>query len=193
MIGRLIATLLFLCLLPCASAQGVPGFDIEGPFVRVKRNEDGSRTVFKRGNDKKTLTKSTYTASGNLTMKTVYRLDDEGNPLKCDIYDGLGNRLYKTSFGYSKRPGPTFGKLVQELLYDARTKRYFPGTRNEKPVHMFQYRYNPDGSAQLPIGITLVKGKMAEEIFGKGGGALRSQALPDLNELEEGTEEDARR
>ncbi|MBB5351228.1 hypothetical protein HNR46_001462 [Haloferula luteola] len=168
-----------------AIAQGLPGIDIKGPFARVKRNEDGSETRFERGKDERTLIKSTYSAGAhNLTLKTVYRLDDKGNPLKCDIYDGLGNKLYKTSFGYSKRPGPTLGKLVQELLYDVRVKRFFPGSKNEMPVHMFIYKYKPDGTAELPVGMTLIKGKTAEEVFGKGV-VPEVQALPNLNELEE--------
>lgn len=163
------------------SAQGVPGIDIDGPFVRVKRNQDGTRTVFERGQDEHTLVKTTKGPNGNAVLKTIYRLDSDGNPIKCDIYDGGGNKLYKTAFGYSKRPGVTFGKLVQELLYDVRVKRYFDGTRTEKPVHMFVYRYNADGSPRLPIGITLIKGKTAEEVFGR---SIESQVLPNLEDLE---------
>jgi hypothetical protein len=177
--------ILGLIVSPLVPAQ-IPGIDIDGPFVRVKRNEDGTKTVFERGNDRKTLTKKTYNAQKNVTMSTVYRLDDRGNPLKCDIFDGAGNRLYKTSFGYSKRPGPTFGKLVSELLYDTRVKRFFPdrdqnGKRIEMPVHRFIYSYNADGTANLPVGMTLIKGKTAEEVFGV---KIETQALPDLEEYE---------
>ncbi|GAA5481706.1 hypothetical protein [Haloferula sargassicola] len=185
MIRRLCSALLGLLLVATVSAQGLPGIGIEGPFVRVKRNDDGSKTVFERGQDEKTLTKKTFTAGGNLTLKTVYRLDSRGNPLKCDIYDGIGNKLYKTAFAYSKRPGPTYGKLAQELLYDTRVKRFRPGTKEEMPVHAFIYKYRPDGSAEVPVGITLIKGKTADQVFGK------SQALPNLNELEEGDASDA--
>lgn len=181
---RLLSLLVLLsALVPTLAAQDLPGIGIDGPFVRIQRNDDGSRTVFERGNDLRTLTKTTYTASGNVSMKTIYRLDDRGNPLKCDIYDGLGNKIYKTQFGYSKRPGVTYGKLVQELLYDARVARYFPGTRNEMPVHMFQYKYKPDGSPERPIGITLIEGRTAEEIFGRG---IQPNVLPDLEKLEKG-------
>ncbi|MGB6222579.1 hypothetical protein [Haloferula sp.] len=177
--------ILGLIVSPLVSAQ-IPGVDIDGPFVRVKRNEDGTKTEFSRGNDRKTLTKKTYSAQKRVVMTTVYRLDDRGNPLKCDIFDGAGNKLYKTSFGYSKRPGPTFGKLVQELLFDVRVKRYFDlpdanGKRKEKPVHMFIYSYNADGSANLPVGMTLIKGKTAEEVFGTG---VESQVIPNLEEFE---------
>lgn len=185
---HLIAMLLLGLLIP-APGQGVPGVDIQGPFVRVKRNEDGSKTVFERGQDERTLTKATYTASGNLTLKTIYRLDDAGNPLKCEMFDGQGTKLYKTQFGYSKVPGPTYGKLVQERLYDVQVPRFFAGTREPKPVHVFIYRYKPDGSPELPIGISTVEGKTAEEIF---GGKVESQTLPDLNELEDPANPNAR-
>ena len=164
-------------------AQGVPGVDIEGPFVRVKRNQDGSRTVFERGQDERTLVKTTEGPNGNVVLKTIYRLDSDGNPLRCNIYNGTGKQLYKTAFGYSKRPGVTYGRLVQELLYDTKEERFFDGTRTEKPVHMFVYRYNADGSPRLPIGITLIKGKTAEEVFGR---SVSPQVLPNLKELEEG-------
>jgi hypothetical protein len=183
MFRRLLQILIFCSGVLLLPAQDLPGIGIEGPFVRIQRNEDGSRTVFERGNDPHTLVKTTYAAQGSVTMKAIYRLDDRGNPLKCDIYDGLGTKIYKTQFGYSKRPGVTYGKLVQELLYDARVKRFFPGTRNEMPVHMFQYKYKADGSPERPIGITLVQGSTAEEIFGQG---VKPNVLPDLKTLEKG-------
>ncbi|MEM1083600.1 MAG: hypothetical protein AAGI48_05720 [Verrucomicrobiota bacterium] len=180
-----IAAMLILALSLSAPAQ-IPGVDIDGPFVRVKRNEDGTKTVFERGNDRRTLTKKTYNAQRKVVLTTIYKLDDRGNPLKCDIYDGAGNRLYKTAFGYSKRPGPTFGKLVSELLFDTRVPRFFDqrdanGKRVEMPVHRFIYSYNADGSANLPVGMTLIKGKTAEEVFGI---TPERQALPDLEKFE---------
>jgi hypothetical protein len=177
--------ILGLIVSPLAHAQ-IPGIDIDGPFVRVKRNEDGTKTVFERGNDRKTLKKETMSPQNRVVMTTIYRLDPNGNPLKCDIFDGAGNKIYKTAFGYSKRPGPTYGKLVSELLYDTRVKRYFDtpdanGKRIEMPVHRFIYSYNADGTANLPVGMTLIKGKTAEEVFGIG---VETQALPDLEEYE---------
>ena len=158
---------LLLALAFAASAAGqIPGSDIDGPFARVKRNDDGSVTVFERGNDLRSLTKTTKSPQGQILVLTQYRLDGRGNPLKCDIFDQNGTRIFKTQFGYSKRPGPTFGKLVQELLYDARNKNIDPETGKEKPVHMFLYTYNADGSPNLPVGVTLVAGRTAEEVFG---------------------------
>ena len=183
MLRKLLTVFVSICFTVLAGAQGIPGIDIEGPFVRVKRNDDGSKTIFKRGNDTKTLVKTTVSPQGNETLKTVYRMDPNGNPMTCNIYDGLGNRIYKTSFGYSRKEGVTKGKLVQERLYDCRVKRYHLGTKVEKPVHIFFYRYNADGSPKLPIGISQIEGKTAEEIFGLD--KVPSNVIPDLSDYEE--------
>ena len=43
------------------------GFDaVDGPNVRVMRHDDGSRTIFTRSPDNRTLTKKTYTGNGAL-------------------------------------------------------------------------------------------------------------------------------
>ena len=55
----------------------------DGPFVRVMMNEDGSRTVFRRSPDNRTLTKRTYSSNGVMRLITVYRMDRQGNPLSC--------------------------------------------------------------------------------------------------------------
>jgi len=181
---------LAFCLLAAlggsAAAQEIPGIDIEGPFVRVQKNEDGTRTIYERGNDKRSLTKRIYNAKGNVVMTTVYRLDDNANPRKCDVFDVQGNRIYKTSFGYSRVPGVTYGKLVQERLFRISPPYTEPnpktGKREEAPVHIIYYRYNADGSPMKPVGETRIKGKTAEEVFGHG---IESQVLPrKMSELE---------
>jgi len=71
--------------------------DANGPNVRVMRHEDGSRTVFTRTPDDRTLTKKKFSASGVLNMLTIYRMDPNGNPVGCKIYDGQSELLYKVS------------------------------------------------------------------------------------------------
>lgn len=184
MISKALAALFCLALCAAAGAQEVPGIDIEGPFVRIQRNDDGTRTVYERGHDKRSLTKRTFNAKGNVIMSTVYRLDRNGNPLKCDVFDVQGNRIYKTSFGYSKVDGPTYGKLVQERLFDVRHPNYElkEGKRVEAPIHIFYYTYNADGSPNQPVGETRVHGKRAEEVFRN---KIESQALPrKMSDLE---------
>ena len=98
--------------LPTLNA-GEAGFDaVDGPNVRVMRNDDGSRTVFTRSPDNKVLTKKTFTASGALFLVTIYRMDANGNPMNCKIFDGQKNEMFKSRYGYRKSDG----LLVEEQM-----------------------------------------------------------------------------
>lgn len=147
------------------SARGQKeGFDaVEGPNVRVMRNEDGSRSVFTRSPDARTLTKKTYTGQGALFLVTIYRMDAQGNPLNCKIYDGQKNEMFKSRYGYRK----TDGQLLEEQMFDSRVKRIDPNTGEEMPVRRFIYTYDALGNRSAPISITLTPGKTAEEVYGK--------------------------
>jgi len=147
------------------SARGQKeGFDaVEGPNVRVMRHEDGSRSVFTRSPDARTLTKKTYTGQGALFLVTIYRMDAQGNPLNCKIYDGQKNEMFKSRYGYRK----TDGQLLEEQMFDSRVKRIDPNTGEEMPVRRFIYTYDALGNRSAPISITLTPGKTAEEVYGK--------------------------
>ena len=139
------------------------GFDaVDGPNVRVMRHDDGSRTVFTRSPDNRTLTKKTFRGTGALSMVTIYRMDTHGNTLTCKIYDGQKNELFKSRYGYHK----VTGQLVEEQMFDARVKRIDPNTGQEMPVRRFIYTYDAFGKRNKPIAITLTPGKTAEEIYG---------------------------
>jgi hypothetical protein len=140
------------------------GFDsVEGPNVRVTRHDDGSKTVFTRSPDNRTLTKRTYTATGKEYLLTIYRMDAHGNPTGCKIYDGQKNEMFKSSYGYRKSDG----QLVEERMFDSRTKRIDPNTGKEMPVRRFLYTYDALGNRSAPISITLIPGATAEEVYGK--------------------------
>ncbi len=147
------------------SARGQKeGFDaVEGPNVRVMRHEDGSRSVFTRSPDARTLTKKTYTGQGALFLVTIYRMEAQGNPLNCKIYDGQKNEMFKSRYGYRK----TDGQLLEEQMFDSRVKRIDPNTGEEMPVRRFIYTYDALGNRSAPISITLTPGKTAEEVYGK--------------------------
>ncbi|MEY3394234.1 MAG: hypothetical protein RL346_470 [Verrucomicrobiota bacterium] len=155
---------LFACV-SCVSAAPSTGFDaVDGPNVRVMHQDDGSRTVFVRSPDNRTLTKRTFSKQGVLTMVTIYRMDQHANPTGCKIYDGDKNELYKVSYGYRKSDA----RLVEERMFDSRTKRIDPQTGNEMPVRRFIYTYDALGNRSAPISITLIPGlKTADEVFGK--------------------------
>lgn len=153
------------------------GFDaIDGPNVRVTHHKDGSRTVFTRSPDHRTLTMRTFAANRNLTMVTVYRMDANGNPLSCKIYDGQRQELYKASYGYHRQTG----QLVEERLFDSRVKRIDPLTNREMPVRRFIYTYDAHGNRNHPIAINLLPGRKAEDVFDIAPSAL--EANPFLDE-----------
>ncbi|MFU8893061.1 MAG: hypothetical protein ACNA8L_05475 [Luteolibacter sp.] len=165
----------FLCVAGASIAEN-DGFDaVDGPNVRVTRHEDGGRTVFTRSPDQRTLTKRTFGASRNLTMITVYRMDENGNPLSCRIYDGQRQELYKASYGYHRENG----RLIEERMFDARVKRIDPATGREMPVRRFIYTYDEQGNRNHPIAINLLEGKKAEEVFRLAPSALEVNPFDD--------------
>ena len=136
---------------------------VDGPNVRVTRHDDGSRTIFSRSPDARTLTKKTYSSGGALFLVTIYRMDAQGNPMNCKIYDGKKNEMFKSRYGYRKSDG----QLVEEQMFDSRVKRIDPNTGEEMPVRRFLYTYDALGNRSAPISITLTPGKTAEEVYGK--------------------------
>ncbi len=168
-IAGFIAVLCFLLAGAAFSQIGdVPGLEVRGPYSSVKKNKDGTSEEFSRAPDLRTITKKTLSANKVLVMTTVYRLDPQGNPLNCDIFDGRGNRLYKSRYGYSRKPGLTYGKLVEEQMFDVRVKRSNPDTGEEMPVRRFIYTYDSNGQQNKPIALTLTPGKTYEQVYGPG-------------------------
>jgi hypothetical protein len=163
--------------IPAVADESEAGFDaVDGPNVRVTRHKDGSRTVFTRSPDHRTLTKRTFAANRNLSMVTVYRMDANGNPLNCKIYDGQRRELYKASYGYHRQTG----QLIEERLFDSRVKRIDPETGREMPVRRFIYTYDAHGNRNHPIAINLLPGRTAEDVFDFSPSAL--EANPFLDE-----------
>jgi hypothetical protein len=154
-----------------AQVMEVPGLEVQSAYASIKRNKDGTKEEFTRTAGDTTITKKTRSADGKtLLYTTVYRLDQSGNPINSDIFDGLGNRIFKTRYGYSKKDGITFGKLIFEDMFDARAKRIDPATNKEMPVRRFTYTYDAQGNPLKPICTTLIPGKTYEQVFGGPSG-----------------------
>ena len=155
----------FVISLPCRANE----FEgIDGPYVRYMRLEDGSRSVFIRSPDNRTLTKKRFSANGVLTMLTTYKMDANGNPLSCKIRDGQNQELFKVSYGYHK----VTGLLVEELMFDSRVKRINKDTGKEMPVQKVAYLYDAEGNRSAPINFNLLPGKTFEQVFGVKSSAL---------------------
>ena len=163
-----LAVLLALCF--CLQVSGNELEAVDGPNVRVMRHEDGSRTLFTRTPDNRSITKKKFNGNGVLVMMTNYRMDSNSNPVSCKIYDGANNVLYKVSYGYRKSDG----QLVEERMFDAKTKRVDPNTGVEMPVQRVCYVYDAQGNRSAPIVYNLLPGKTFEEVFG-----VKSSALDD--------------
>lgn len=143
---------------------------VDGPNVRIMKMEDGSRAVFVRSPDSRTLTKKTVSPNGVLTMLTTYRMDANANPLSCKIKDGLGTEMFKVSYGYHK----VTGLLVEELMFDSRVKRINPANGKEMPVQKIVYLYDAEGKRSAPIVYNLLPGKTFEQVFGVKSSAIES-------------------
>jgi len=143
---------------------------VDGPNVRCMKMEDGSRAVFVRSPDSRTLTKKTVSPNGVLTMLTTYRMDSEGNPLNCKIKDGQNQEMFKVSYGYHR----VTGQLVSELMFDSRVKRINPDNGKEMPVQRIVYLYDAEGKRSAPIVFNLLPGKTFEQVFGVKSSALES-------------------
>ncbi|HVJ45034.1 MAG TPA: hypothetical protein VM511_01530 [Luteolibacter sp.] len=135
---------------------------VDGPNVRVTHHKDGGQTLFLRSPDKKTITKKTFGGGGTLRMVTIYRMDENGNPLSCKIFDGQKTELFKVAYGYRRSDG----QLVEERMFDSRVSRTNPADGKEMPVRRFIYEYDAQGNRSAPISITLTPGKSAKDVFG---------------------------
>ncbi|MFC7338243.1 hypothetical protein ACFQY0_13700 [Haloferula chungangensis] len=126
----------------------------------VSPTDDGSYSYYKRIQN--LVIQTDYSASDVRLQSITYQIGPSGQLLSYEVLGGDRNKLYRASLGYSKRPGPTFGKIVQEKLFDVNELRYFDdpdesGRPEEKPVYMFVYSYNDDGTPNEPVGINMTK------------------------------------
>jgi len=174
---KILAVAVGLLVSPCGNAQQPDkDFDaVDGPNVRVMRHQDGSRTLFSRAPDSKTLTKRKFAANGVLSMLTVYRMDSNANPIGCRIYDGRKQLLFKVSYGYRRSDG----QLVEERMFDARVVRKDPETGKEMPIQRVCYVYDAQGKRSAPIVFNLLPGKTFEEVFGVKSSALETNPFKD--------------
>ena len=132
----------FFILLAVASLSPVwavdDGFNAtDSQLVRVMRNDDGSRTVFKRQPGQRNMVKTAYDPNAVIVSQTIYRMDIYGNLRSCKIYDGKRNELFKVSYGYDP-----YGRLVSENMYDSKTNTL---------VSIYKYKYGADGKRSTPI------------------------------------------
>lgn len=147
---KIFALLAAFVLIPLSYAQD-NGFDVqEGPHVRVIRNDDGSRSIYKKTAGQRGMLRLTYDATGTLTSIIEYRLGKWDQLTSCKVYDGKKNELYKVRYGYDAE-----ARLMEEQMFDSNET---DPEGNNILVRRFIYTYDELGNRSKPICIVLVKG-----------------------------------
>lgn len=83
-----------------------------GPFVRMVRHNDGSRTVTAKDTSKAEQEVLTYDPQGDLKLRRIYQLDRYGKPVNFMIQDGQGTAVLRGEFTYDVRD-----RMSEERLY----------------------------------------------------------------------------
>jgi hypothetical protein len=83
-----------------------------GPFVRMVRHNDGSRTVTAKDSAKAEQEVLTYDIQGDLKLRRVYQLDRYGKAVTFVIHEGSGKPVIRGEFTYDVRD-----RMTEERLY----------------------------------------------------------------------------
>jgi len=149
-------------------AQGDPSKlpAASGPFVRMVRHNDGSRTVTAKDPSKAEQEVLTYDPQGDLKLRRLYQLDRYGKPVTFVINEASGRPVLRGEFTYDVRdrmseerlyslPG---NQMIRRLVQD-----YDPGTGKKLPARIQNYGtlppellywMDPDSSQNQATGAT---------------------------------------
>ncbi len=98
--------------LTLATVLSVQAEDKDGPFVRMIRHKDGSRTVTGYHSGMKIQEITTIDKDGVERLKRVNYLDKYGRPERFEYRSGTGGLLLHGQFVYDEK-----GRMAEELLY----------------------------------------------------------------------------
>lgn len=117
----------------------------EDSHFRTEMQQDGTRNLWIRATDELRLTQYNFSADGDLSFKTVYRINAYGAPLNCKIFDDRKTEIFKVSYGYSTSDG----MLVEERVFDSLIKR-LNDEGTEMPVRRVFHSFDAgDGSSKI--------------------------------------------
>jgi len=124
--------------------------------------------------EKPTIIKKVFGSEGKDLRTVTYRMSKQGSPLTCEVASESGNQLVKCSFGYSTKQGPTYGKVIEVQVLDAREAAAIPG-KKANPLQRLIYSYDANGVPAKPVTIALEQTGIAQKLLGT--------ALADFNPL----------
>lgn len=107
-----------------------------GPFVRMVRHNDGSRTVTARDETTKEMVITTYDPEGNLKLRRNYQLDRYGKPGTFQFFDGSGRPLVRGEFIYDG-----MDRVVEEKWFEL---------PSERPIRTLAQNYDAKGRRLPP-------------------------------------------
>ncbi len=143
--------LCWLVFVPALSGQGIVG--------RTIYHQDKSRTESLTNPEIREMTESTYTADNVLTVKKVFLLNEKGEPLRGNVYDGRGNLVARAECLYDELgrrkedrlmnlQGEVFQQVIHE--YGADGKALKPKVLNLKVASMPSIKPAPIDFTQQP-------------------------------------------
>jgi hypothetical protein len=163
-----------------------------GPFVRMVRHNDGSKSITARDELTKELVISTYDPEGNLKLRRNYQLDLYGKPKTFLFYDGGGQPLVRGEYIYDAQDRVTEEKWfdmqsqkpIQDLAhnYDAKGKRLPPQTMHEATLPPAVVRWLEPDKAYEREQAKAAADKKAQEKKGFLGGLLNKKKDKDKKE-----------
>lgn len=133
------AALLGLALLPLA-AFAQSGANQPGVVGRTTYYPDDSRTESVRDMNTREMTETTYNPAGQLTVKKVFLLNEKGETLQGNVYDGRGNLVARCQSLYDE-----LGRRKEDRLINMQGQVF------QQVLH----QYGADGKALQPKVINL--------------------------------------
>lgn len=122
-----------------------------GKGTRTISHRDGSQSVYilNKGSESNVLRKYDFSRNGELFLMTIYRVDGSGKPMAAKIFDSRKEELLKVSYGYRKSDG----LLVEERVFDAKTKRTSEADGRELPVQRYIHVVDESGTHRQRVNL----------------------------------------
>ena len=112
----------------------------KNPDIRTELKSNGIYTLWTRKTTESgsQLNQYQFSEGGDVALKTVYRVNQNGSPLSSKIFDEKSNELFKISYGYRKSDG----MLVEERIFDSRSRPM--DNRGVGPIRRILHGVNAD-------------------------------------------------
>lgn len=121
-------------------APSAPPPSMQPVVGRTIYHSDDSRTESVRDPIAREMTEMTYSATGALTVKKVFLLNEKGEPIQGNVYDGRGNLVARCQSFYDE-----FGRRKEDRLTNLKGETF------QQVIH----EYSKEGKALPPKVINL--------------------------------------